>query len=234
MRILLLLFILVFQSLAVVGQGFGVDTTYKDIYKTTAASTPPHEYFDLQNNTNDDIRMRWKIDTVLTYYPSQWVMAIQDNVTYHNPAPDSSDFILPVVVSAMDKIILNVYINNTPGHGELHIDLINLDSIQQVIHIIFEITIVQANGINETEAVSYLLYPNPANNVLLLEGNKNSSEPMSYQIISSGGQIVISGGLEQQMAPQEFDVNSLSPGAYQMILFSESSNNKRVLVFIKD
>lgn len=202
-------------------QGFGVDTVYKFINKTTASSTPPHEYFQLNNNGNGPINMRWKIDTAATFYPAQWSIAIQDNTSYHNPAPDSADFVLPAIAGSLDKIIINVYHNQVAGDGEVHIDLINLDSTAQVIRIVFDIRIAQANGMAENEVKIFPLYPNPGNGNVKINTSGVITGKITYSVCDALGRIIKTGEFVAEDATQEFNFTELPKGLYRLVFLSQ-------------
>lgn len=195
-------------------QGFGVDTVYKDIHKTTTSITPPHEYFQLFNYSGDDIHMRWKVNQHYTFYPSQWGIAIQDNVTYHNPAPDSADFLLPAVTGAMDKIIINVFTNSTPGHGVFAVDLINLDSTAQQITVLFDIYITVATSISETENSFIELFPNPFTEVITFSANQGLPSPLLIDLYTMDGRHCIQSSVSSGSLSQELNLSDLLPGLY--------------------
>ncbi len=165
-------------------QNFGTDTTVKFIQKEVNAVTPPHEYFQLYNYSGDSIPMRWRVVDSLTYFPIEWDVALQDNITYHNPMIDSSDFILPDTTGSLDKIIINIFPNGERGYGEVVIDLINLDSTQEKIRITFQIDIISAtNSVNEfLNSTPYLLFPNPCHDYLITPENILFKEYTIYDI----------------------------------------------------
>lgn len=175
------LFILITGS----SQDFGTDAGSKYILKDVDAITPPHEYFQLLNFTGDTLPIRWKVNQALTFYPPEWVLAIQDNETYFNPIVDSNDVEIIDSAGTMDKIILNVFPNQTVGYGELVIDLINLDSTQEVHQIKFEMDIFQDGvGVNENEKNDqWKVYPNPCLDQLQIEtGGIMISECFIYSL----------------------------------------------------
>lgn len=216
MRISLTIFGCLFIPLFGITQVFSVDTTYKPIVKTTASITPPHEHFQLFNHTGDSLNMRWRIDPADTYYPSQWSIAIQDNITYHNPAPDSSDFILPPIAGTMDKIIINIFHNAYPGFGEVHIDLFTTDYPADTIRIIFDIRIMQALGTDESYLVMLKTWPNPS------AGNFEVSFPSlldaeaEYSIIGVDGRQVVRGVILPGIQSQDFNLTGLAKGSYYL------------------
>lgn len=217
------LFVLLAQFCS--AQGFSVDDTLKTIYKPTNSSTPPHEYFQLYNNSGHAINMRWKVNTDFTFYPSAWQIAIQDNQTYHNPAPDSADFLLPDTVGAMDKIIINVYHNAVAGYGVFAVDLINLDSTDQVITIWFEIMIYEPSGIDESNAINIKVFPNPCSSFLYFEGLESGNKNTSINIIGLDGRVIQTNS-NVLLNQNNLDISALLPGIYFIEIFNE--NQQRI------
>lgn len=184
MKKLILLFFSFNCLQAISAQDFGTDATSKYILKDLESITPPHEYFQLLNLSNDTVAIRWKVNQALTFYPSQWILAIQDNETYFNPMVDSNDVKIIDSAGTMDKIILNVYTNQTVGYGELVIDLVNLDSTQEVHQIKFEIDIFQDGvGMEESNLFSdFKIYPNPCSDRIFFESGKLPEEWAIYRM----------------------------------------------------
>lgn len=207
----------VFNSSA---QGFDVDDTLKNIYKPTNSSTPPHEYFQLINNSGHPINMRWRVNQSQTYYPVQWTMALQDNLTYYNPIIDSSDFVLPDSAGTFDKIILNVYHNSFAGNGVVAIDLINLDSLAQVQTIYFVITIYQPLGLEENESFSIRIFPNPTVHFLQLESTVYFPENTSIKLLDEKGaeSLFINTNVTNSIF---LDLSGLKSGYYFLIIENE-------------
>lgn len=208
-------------------QNFDTDDTVKYVQHEVSSITPAHEYFQLYNLLGDSLPMRWRVNQTLTFYPPQWSIALQDNITYHNPMIDSSDFILPDTVGAMDKIIINVSPNGTLGYGEIVIDLINLDSIAETIRIKFEIEIIPDQiGILETNSDNIILeaFPNPATEILYL---KTTSLTADYLITDISGKCIETGDFKSTEIPF-ISVTNLPAGHYFILLRDADSKESKV------
>jgi hypothetical protein len=202
---------------------FSTDTTYKYLEKTTASSTPPHEYFQLFNLSDDSIPMRWRINSALTFYPAQWQIAIQDNTTYHNPAPDSADFILPTVAGTMDKIILNLFHNQFPGSGQVHIDLFHIDFPAYVLTIEFDIRITAPLGTNESNVSPVVVHPNPSSGKFNLVFSAPIDSKGTISVYSLSGSLILNRNIPAGQSTQDLDLSHLDKGLYLVRIDSESS-----------
>lgn len=212
-------------------QNFDTDDTVKYVQHEVTSITPAHEYFQLYNLLGDSLPMRWRVNQSLTFYPPQWSIALQDNMTYHNPMIDSSDFILPDTVGAMDKIIINVSPNGTLGYGEIVIDLINLDSVAETIRIKFEIEIIPDQiGIleNNLENNTFSVYPNPTKDIIHLK-----IEPINanYILTDINGKCVETGDFKSTENPS-ISVANLPDGVY-FILLRDSNSKESKVRFVK-
>lgn len=220
--ILLLFFITTHVSWS---QCFSVDDTVKNIYKSTLSSTPPHEYFQLYNNSGNDINMRWKVNHSETFYPPQWQIAVQDNVTYHNPAPDSADFVLPDTVGAMDKIIINIYHNGIAGNGVYAVDLINLDSVSEVITVKFVIEIYYQNDVLSAGIIPLQVYPNPCLGYLQVKSvDLYNGNTRIFLLSGDGRQIEIN--KNQLNSSNIIDLNNIESGFYMIIAVDQLNQTK--------
>ncbi len=207
-----------------------MDDSVKLIYQTTASITPPHEYFQFSNFSGDSLPVRWKVNQALTYYPSQWSIALQDNETYHNPMIDSNDIVIPDTTGAMDKIVINIYHNQQAGYGELVIDLINLDSIAEIHTIKFEIEIIQANSITETLLNQIHLYPNPTSDILNIE--------IPYvlfsflEIVDFSGKIMAINQFQPNENLNQVKVENFNNGVY-FVRFTTDNKERITIPFLK-
>ena len=68
-------------------------------------------------------------------------------------------------------------------------------------------------GLGENEATTFMVYPNPANNVLFVETRHGTSLPMeTYRIVNPIGQTVMEGQITAEK--QQIDMRNLSKGVY--------------------
>lgn len=217
-----ILFVILFFPSIAFAQNFGTDTTVKYVQKIVTAITPAHEYFQLYNFLGDSLPMRWRAVDSLTFYPSNWTIALQDNITYHNPIIDSSDFILPDTVGAMDKIIINVTPNGTTGYGEIVIELINLDSTAEKIRVTFQINIIPApNGIDKNlNEKTIKLFPNPTQEFLSVT---SQCPIIGYEIIDLTGRIIKTQNIQSELAIK-IEVSDLKNAPYFLKILTDKKS----------
>jgi hypothetical protein len=213
-------------------QDFEMDDTVKLINKPTNSSTPPHDYFQFTNHSGDSLPIRWKVNQALTYYTPQWSISLQDNEAYHNPIIDSNDIMLPDTAGSLDKIIISVFHNGIAGYGELVIDLINLDSIQEVHQIKFEINIYPAPTISVSEIVEdnfVRIFPNPATNKISFELSTEFNKAEIFNLMGlKMGEIRKKSSIDSN----EFTIQHLTNGSY-FIRFSFDEMELGTVPFMK-
>lgn len=194
-------------------QSFETDALIKNISISTNSSTPGHAFFDLINNTNDTLNLRWKLNQSLTSYSHSWDIALQDRDYYHNPIIDSNDVVLPVISGSLDKLVLNLTSNGNIGNGQVVIDIYNLDSLTEVVQIKFNLSVTAAtNNIFEINTGQiFNIYPNPTNSVLYVPKELSKSK---ISVLNTEGKLI----LEEILDDDFLDVSDLNSGFYYLFL----------------
>lgn len=194
-------------------QSFETDALIKNISISTNSSTPGHAFFDLINNTNDTLNLRWKLNQALTNYSHGWDIALQDRDYYHLPIVDSNDVILPVVSGSLDKLVLNLTSNGNIGNGQVVIDIYNLDSLTEVVQIKFNLTVTAVtNNIFEINTGQiFNIYPNPTNSVLYVPKELSKSK---ISVLNTEGKLI----LEKILEDDFLDVSNLNSGFFYLFL----------------
>jgi hypothetical protein len=89
-----------------------------------------------------------------------------------------------------------------------------------------------SNKINVSYNESVQLFPNPANNEILIWINEPFGESWDYTMYDMRGN-KLRAGTEQRPSLQ-LDLNSIESGIYQMMIFFEKDGSKHLLRFIKN
>lgn len=171
-------------------QSFGVQDTIKYLVKDVNSSTPPHDYIQLTNNTNDTLHLRW-VETKQAGFPAAWDLGLQDPQTYYYPQVlDSADFYIESPASTLDKMIINLFHNNTAGTGRVKYKIYDIANPSDSLNIYFDFTITaqgQSNGISENSA-DYFTHTVSQNELIITSKDENNIDRI--QLFSIDGKLI--------------------------------------------
>ncbi len=195
----------------------------------------PNEIFAIdwffKNNTNEEISIHWKRE-FSSSCPSEWLIATSDQFLDYVPSINES--VVPIQMSPVDSHFIVRYSfwpNQTDGCCEGKLIFFLEDEPDNPIdtgyfHLEINSNNCSTNSVNTANRKDFIVYPNPANDVLFLK----TEEPASlYQIYNAMGKFVDGGEVSQN---NQIKISNLRGGIYYLEL--ESNSSKRAITkFVK-
>lgn len=173
----------------------------------------------ITNNTSETVTLLWR--RIESELPSGWISLICDNNLCYGPNTSECPSSNPVVLMPGQAGIFDVHTNSAGLEGEASVELeiflpSNPDSI--ITTGVYNFSISSSTSLNEVNAESITLFPNPTTDYFRLSENNNSIA--SIEVYNLIGDKVKTFDAEGQI---EFPIADLQNGLYMVSLLNKEN-----------
>lgn len=187
-----------------------------------------YNYTLFDNLTDDTLHMRWvkEVDGGQSHgggIPLNWNLGIQDPSNYYNPGNgvDSADFVLPPVLnSAIDKLILQVFPNDQVGMTSIKFRIFAIDDPADYVIVTYNYSATSpVTAVNDlTSGLELSVFPNPASHYIAF--SNTGDKVLDLALIDPTGKSITRLILEERES-KELDCSHLANGTYFLAIKAE-------------
>lgn len=226
LKTFLIIFFVAFSTMVGISQNlFAVSDSIVTVVKTTS-SFVAYNYLNFENFTGESLQMKWRKVTLLEG-PPEWELSVVGPPTSALPTTaDSSLFMLPAEPASADKLLYQVFPNETAGHAISRFTFFPVSNPADSVQVIFDYTINEVVGTNSIAEKPTIIIHYDSNQQALKIDNQDS-ESKDIVVYDFIGRLI----LEDKISSKELKTISMDTNSSKTYIVRVGNFIKKIVCF---